>query len=71
MKGGPVGLGTLAVGVGEEEHTLEEVHEPFLIQEGYIKRTAQGRMLTNKYRMEVTGVSPKTVVTTLNSPYFD
>ena len=45
-KGGPVGLGTLAVGVGEEEHTLEEVHEPFLIQEGYIQRTAQGRILT-------------------------
>ena len=40
-QGGPVGLGTLAVGVGEEEHTLEEVHEPFLIQEGYIKRTAR------------------------------
>ena len=33
-QGGPVGLGTIAVGVGEEEHTLEEVHEPFLIQEG-------------------------------------
>ena len=45
-KGGPVGLGTIAVGVNEEEHTLEEVHEPFLIQEGYLKRTPQGRMLT-------------------------
>ena len=48
FKGGPVGLGTIAVGVGEEEHTLEEVHEPFLIQEGYVKRTAQGRVLTPK-----------------------
>tara|TARA_B100001093_G_scaffold381128_2_gene366628 strand:+ start:2751 stop:3794 length:1044 start_codon:yes stop_codon:yes gene_type:complete len=47
-KGGPVGLGTIAVGVNEEEHTLEEVHEPFLIQEGYLKRTPQGRMLTAK-----------------------
>ena len=47
-KGGPVGLGTIAVGVNEEEHTLEEVHEPFLIQEGYLKRTAQGRILTEK-----------------------
>ena len=37
-KGGPVGLGTVAVAVNEEEHTLEEVHEPFLIQEGYLKR---------------------------------
>jgi Holliday junction DNA helicase RuvB len=47
-KGGPVGLGTVAVAVNEEEHTLEEVHEPFLIQEGYIKRTQQGRVLTPK-----------------------
>ncbi|MGJ3241448.1 MAG: Holliday junction branch migration DNA helicase RuvB [Opitutales bacterium] len=45
-KGGPVGLNTLAVAVGEEDHTLEEVHEPFLIQEGYLQRTAQGRILT-------------------------
>ncbi|CAI8283736.1 MAG: Holliday junction ATP-dependent DNA helicase RuvB [Opitutia bacterium UBA7350] len=46
--GGPVGLGTVAVAVGEEAHTLEEVHEPFLIQEGYLQRTAQGRVLTEK-----------------------
>ena len=55
-KGGPVGLGTIAVAVGEEEHTLEEVHEPFLIQEGYLKRTSQGRMLTQK-GWDVTGLS--------------
>ena len=54
-QGGPVGLGTIAVGVGEEEHTLEEVHEPFLIQEGYVKRTAQGRVLTSK-GWEVSGL---------------
>ncbi|MDP0496462.1 MAG: Holliday junction branch migration DNA helicase RuvB [Verrucomicrobiota bacterium JB024] len=47
-KGGPVGLGTIAVAVGEEEHTLEEVHEPYLIQEGYLARTPQGRVLTPK-----------------------
>ena len=41
-KGGPVGLGTVAMAVSEEEHTLSEVHEPFLIQEGYLKRTPQG-----------------------------
>lgn len=46
--GGPVGLGTIAIAVGEDEHTLEEVHEPFLIQEGYLQRTAQGRVLTPK-----------------------
>ncbi len=45
-RGGPVGVNTIAVAVGEEEHTLEEVHEPFLIQEGYLARTAQGRVLT-------------------------
>ncbi|MFI5336021.1 MAG: Holliday junction branch migration DNA helicase RuvB, partial [Opitutales bacterium] len=47
-KGGPVGLGTIAIAVGEEEDTLEEVHEPFLIQEGYLARTSQGRVLTAK-----------------------
>lgn len=47
-KGGPVGIGTVAVAVGEEADTLEEVHEPYLIQEGYIQRTPQGRILTEK-----------------------
>ncbi len=47
-RGGPVGLGTVAVAVGEEAETLEEVHEPYLIQEGYLQRTAQGRVLTLK-----------------------
>ena len=46
--GGPVGIRTIAVAVNEEPDTLEEVHEPFLIQEGFIKRTPQGRMLTAK-----------------------
>ena len=44
--GGPVGMNTIAVAVGEEADTLEEVHEPFLIMEGYLQRTPQGRMLT-------------------------
>ena len=44
--GGPVGLGTLAATLAEEEDALEEVYEPFLIQEGYLKRTAQGRVPT-------------------------
>jgi len=47
-RGGPVGLGTVAVAVGEEAETLEEVHEPYLIQEGYLQRTSQGRVLTLK-----------------------
>jgi Holliday junction DNA helicase RuvB len=41
--GGPVGLNSLAVAVGEESGTLEEVHEPFLIMRGYLQRTPQGR----------------------------
>lgn len=46
--GGPVGLNTIGVAVGEDANTLEEVHEPYLIQEGYIARTPQGRVLTEK-----------------------
>jgi Holliday junction DNA helicase RuvB len=44
--GGPVGLNSLAVAVGEESDTLEEVYEPFLIMEGYLNRTPQGRVAT-------------------------
>ncbi|HUK63147.1 MAG TPA: Holliday junction DNA helicase RuvB C-terminal domain-containing protein, partial [Dongiaceae bacterium] len=44
--GGPVGLSTLAVVVGEETGTLEDVYEPYLIQEGFIKRTPRGREAT-------------------------
>ena len=40
--GGPVGMNTIAVAVGEEADTLEEVHEPFLIMEGYLQRTPAG-----------------------------
>lgn len=46
FNGGPVGLSSLAVSVGEEADTIEEVYEPFLIQQGYLKRTPQGRMAT-------------------------
>ncbi|HOC70417.1 MAG TPA: Holliday junction branch migration DNA helicase RuvB [Candidatus Hydrogenedentes bacterium] len=44
--GGPVGAASLAVAVGEERQTLEEVHEPYLIQIGFLKRTPQGRVAT-------------------------
>jgi len=44
--GGPVGLSTLAVAVGEEQDTVEDVYEPYLLQQGLIKRTARGRMAT-------------------------
>ena len=50
--GGPVGLGSLAVSVGEEADTIEEVYEPYLIQEGYLNRTPKGRMATDtSYRL--------------------
>lgn len=44
--GGPVGLGTLGVAVGEDKGTIEEVYEPFLIQEGFMQRTPKGRVVT-------------------------
>ncbi|HLS27349.1 MAG TPA: Holliday junction DNA helicase RuvB C-terminal domain-containing protein, partial [Opitutales bacterium] len=59
-QGGPVGLGTIAVAVGEETETLEEVHEPFLIQEGYLKRTPQGRALTERGYGAIGLDAPKT-----------
>jgi Holliday junction DNA helicase RuvB len=48
FKGGPVGLNTIATAVGEESGTIEEVYEPFLIQEGFLKRTPRGREATSK-----------------------
>lgn len=47
-KGGPVGLGTLGVAVGEDKGTIEEVYEPFLIKEGFLQRTPKGRIATAK-----------------------
>ena len=44
--GGPVGVETLAAAVGEERDTLEDVYEPYLIQEGLLQRTPRGRMAT-------------------------
>jgi Holliday junction DNA helicase RuvB len=48
FKGGPVGLTTIATAVGEEPGTIEEVYEPFLIQEGFLQRTPRGREATHK-----------------------
>lgn len=47
FKGGPVGVGTIATAIGEEPGTLEEVYEPFLIKEGFLKRTPRGREVTD------------------------
>ena len=46
FKGGPVGISTIATAVGEDSGTIEEVYEPFLIKEGFIKRTPRGREVT-------------------------
>ena len=44
--GGPVGVETLAAAISEEKDTIEDVYEPFLIQEGYLNRTSRGRQVT-------------------------
>ena len=58
FKGRPVGLKTLAVAVGEEEGTIEEVYEPYLIQEGYILRTPNGRVVTAKGEQRFASKNP-------------
>jgi Holliday junction DNA helicase RuvB len=63
FKGGPVGITTIATAVGEEAETIEEVYEPFLIQEGYIKRTSRGREATelayNHLKLKVPSNKPR------------
>jgi Holliday junction DNA helicase RuvB len=51
--GGPVGLSTLAVALGEEAETIEDVHEPYLLQLGFLQRTPRGRVLTERGREHV------------------
>ena len=58
FKGGPVGITTIATSVGEEAGTLEEVYEPFLIQEGFLKRTPRGREATEKAYKHLGKVPP-------------
>ena len=58
FNGGPVGIKTIATACGEEANTIEEVYEPFLVQEGYIKRTQKGRVATERSYNHL-GISPK------------
>jgi Holliday junction DNA helicase RuvB len=58
FKGGPVGLTTIATAVGEDPGTIEEVYEPFLIQEGYLKRTPRGREATELAYKHLGAVPP-------------
>lgn len=62
FKGGPVGLTTIATACGEESETIEEVYEPFLIQEGYIKRTSRGREATEMAYRHL-GITPPAAIT--------
>ena len=48
FSGGPVGLSTLAAAVDEEQDTIEDVYEPYLLQQGMLKRTPRGRVLTER-----------------------
>ena len=50
FNGGPVGVETIAASIGEEVTTIEDVVEPYLLQEGFIKRTPRGRVVTEKAR---------------------
>jgi Holliday junction DNA helicase RuvB len=61
FKGGPVGLTTIATAVGEDPGTIEEVYEPFLIQEGYLKRTPRGREATEAAYKHL-GLTPPGVI---------
>ncbi len=63
FKGGPVGLSTIATACGEESETIEEVYEPFLIMEGFIKRTARGRMCTELAYEHLGKIPPQRVGT--------
>ena len=58
FKGGPVGIGTIATALGEDPGTIEEVYEPFLIKEGFIKRTPRGREVTERAYMHLGASRP-------------
>jgi Holliday junction DNA helicase RuvB len=67
--GGPVGLSTLAVAIGEEADTIEDVYEPFLLQRGFLKRTPRGRVLT-RLGYEHCGVTPPATSTAQTDTLF-
>lgn len=65
--GGPVGLTTIATAVGEDAGSIEEVYEPYLIQEGYLKRTPRGREVTAKAFHHLGKIPPGSTMTLFNS----
>ena len=60
FSGGPVGIQSLAVAVSEEQETIEDVYEPFLIQQGFLQRTSRGRIATPLAltHLGITGAAP-------------
>ncbi len=58
FNGGPVGLNTIATSVGEDPGTIEEVYEPFLIQEGFLQRTPRGREATERAWRHIGKIPP-------------
>ncbi|MFN2601675.1 MAG: Holliday junction branch migration DNA helicase RuvB [Gemmatimonadaceae bacterium] len=65
FEGGPVGVGTIAAAVGEDQGTIEEVYEPFLVQNGFLQRTSRGRMATAQAYRHFGFVQPVTPQQTL------
>lgn len=65
FKGGPVGITTIATAIGEEAGTIEEVYEPFLIQEGFMQRTPRGREVTAKAYNHLGKIAPSTAMPNL------
>lgn len=61
FNGGPVGINTLAVAIGEQGETVEEIYEPFLIQEGFLKRTPRGRVATEFTYRHFGKIKPKSL----------
>ncbi len=68
--GGPVGVESLAAAIGEERGTIEDVLEPFLIQQGYLMRTPRGRMATQSAYLHL-GIRPPRPPPTLAAPVAD
>ena len=58
FEGGPVGIDSMAAAIGEERDTIEDVYEPYLIQQGFIMRTPRGRVATNRAYLHF-GLQPK------------
>ncbi len=62
FQGGPVGLGTIAAAIGEEKDTIEEIHEPYLMQIGFVERTPRGRRITRRGIQHLGGETPTTLL---------